>query len=115
MSHIRAYIESIIYHNTDNYYCVLRVSCEGEELTAVGHFPYIEQGETIDAEGEFTLHPLYGKQFSVESFSIAVPDSAEAMEQYLASGSIKGIGEALARRIVKAFGADTFRIIGTYR
>ena len=111
MSHIRAYIESIIYHNTDNDYCVLRVSCEGEELTAVGHFPYIEQGETIDAEGEFTLHPLYGKQFSVESFSIAVPDSAEAMEQYLASGSIKGIGEALARRIVKAFGADTFRII----
>lgn len=111
MSRIRAYVESVIYHNADNNYSVLRISREGEELTAVGYFPYIEQGETIEAEGEFTIHPLYGRQFSVESFSIAAPDSAEAIEQYLASGSVKGIGEALAKRIVKVFGADTLRIM----
>ena len=111
MSRIKAYIESVIYQNSDNHYAVLSVSEGGETFTAVGYFPYISQGDTIEAEGEYTIHPLYGPQFSVESFHLSVPETADAIERYLAAGSIKGIGEALAKRIVAAFGDDTFRIM----
>ena len=96
MSRIKAYIESVIYQNSDNHYAVLSVSEGGETFTAVGYFPYISQGDTIEAEGEYTIHPLYGPQFSVESFHLSVPETADAIERYLAAGSIKGIGEALA-------------------
>ena len=111
MSRIRAYVESIIYQNSDNHYTVLSLSEAGESFTAVGYFPYIDQGDTIEAEGNYTIHPVYGKQFSVESYTLSMPDSADAIERYLAAGAIKGIGEALAKRIVKAFGDDTFRIM----
>ncbi|HIU78167.1 MAG TPA: ATP-dependent RecD-like DNA helicase [Candidatus Avilachnospira avicola] len=111
MSRIRAYVESIIYQNSDNHYTVLSLSEAGESFTAVGYFPYIDQGDTIEAEGNYTIHPVYGKQFSVESYTLSMPDSADAIERYLAAGAIKGIGEALAKRIVKSFGDDTFRIM----
>ncbi len=111
MSQIRAYVESIIYYNSETQYAVLSLSVDGDELTAVGHFPYISQGDIIEAEGELTLHPLYGSQFSVSSYTLSAPEDAEAAERYLASGAIKGIGPSLAKRIVKAFGDDTFRIM----
>lgn len=111
MDKIKAYIESIVYYNPDNHYAVLSVSCQDVEFTAVGYFPFISAGETIDAEGEFTEHPLYGEQFQVKEYHVVEPEGADAIERYLASGSIKGIGPALAKKIVKKFKNDTFRIM----
>jgi len=108
---IRLFVENITYYNEENYYSVLEVS-EGDDLfTAVGYLPYISAGETVDATGEYTVHPLYGKQFSIQSFEIVRPESADMIERYLACGAVKGIGPALAKRIVKKFKADTFRIM----
>lgn len=111
MSGIRAFVENVIYYNEDNGYAVLEVS-EGNELfTMTGHFPYISAGDTVSAEGEFVVHPVYGSQFSCTSFSIVKPESEDMVERYLSSGAVKGIGPAMAKKIVKKFKADTFRIM----
>ena len=89
----------------------MEASVDGEPITIVGCFPYISPGETIEAEGDYTSHPVYGEQFSAASFTVVPPEGAGAIERYLAGGAIKGIGPALAKRIVKKFKADTFRII----
>ncbi len=108
---IRAFIENIIYYNEENHYSVLEASNDGELFTVVGVFPYISAGETVEAEGDFTSHPVYGEQFSAASFRVIPPEGTHAIERYLAGGAIKGIGPALAKRIVKKFKEDTFRII----
>ena len=108
---IKAFIENIIYHNDQNHYSVLELSQGSDVFTAVGILPGVCAGETIEAEGDYTTHPTYGEQFSIASFQIVRPEDADAMERYLAGGSIKGIGPALAARIVKRFGEDTFRIM----
>ena len=108
---IKAFVENIIYHNEQNHYSVLELSQGSDVFTAVGTFPCISPGETIEAEGEYTTHPTYGEQFAVSTYQVVQPEDADAMERYLGGGSVKGIGPALAKRIVKAFGADTFRII----
>ena len=76
MPKITAFIENIVYYNEDNFYAVLDVSCEGDVFTAVGYFPCISPGETIEAEGTYTIHPVYGEQFSVESFTTLAPEGA---------------------------------------
>lgn len=111
MEKIRGYIEHIIYRNADNGYTVFEIISEGKTITCVGIFQVIEQGETIEAEGNYTAHPVYGEQFKVEQYRAVEPDDSVSMERYLGSGAIKGVGEALAARIVKKFGNDTFRII----
>ena len=77
----------------------------------LGTFPVISQGATIEASGKFINHHIYGKQFQITSFIEKMPEDAMAMERYLGSGAIKGIGAALAARIVRRFGADTLRIV----
>ncbi|MDD6811968.1 MAG: ATP-dependent RecD-like DNA helicase [Lachnospiraceae bacterium] len=108
---IKGYIEHIIYRNTENGYAVFNLVSDGEEITCVGTLKTLDQGETIEAEGSYTAHPIYGEQFKIENYRIVEPDDAVGMERYLGSGAIKGVGEALAARIVKRFGDDTFRII----
>lgn len=108
---IKAFVENIIYHNEQNHYSVLELSQGSDVFTAVGILPGISPGETLEAEGEYTTHPTYGRQFAISSFQIAAPEDAGAMERYLAGGSVKGVGPALAARIVKRFGEDTFRIM----
>lgn len=108
---IKGYIEHIIYRNTDNGYTVLNLVSEEKEVTCVGMFRTIDQGETIEAEGNYTAHPVYGEQFKIERYQVSAPEDALSMERYLGSGAIKGVGEALAARIVKKFGDNTFRII----
>ena len=108
---IKGYIEHIIYRNTDNGYTVLNLVSEEKEVTCVGMFRTIDQGETIEAEGNYTAHPVYGEQFKIERYQVSTPEDAVSMERYLGSGAIKGVGEALAARIVKKFGDNTFRII----
>lgn len=108
---VRAFVESVKYYNEENFYAVLSVS-EGNDLfTMVGHFPYISAGETLEAEGEYTIHPVYGPQFTAEKYEVVRPESADMIERYLAGGAVKGIGPSLAKKIVKKFKADTFRIM----
>lgn len=107
------YIDHIIFRNEENGYTVmvLKETKEEEELTCVGSFPSVTQGASIEASGVYTHHPVYGKQFQISSFVEKMPEDTEAMERYLGSGAIKGIGAALAARIVRKFGADTIRIV----
>lgn len=108
---IEGYVEHIIYRNQDNGYTVANLVVDGEELTCVGTFQYLNEGEAIRARGNYTEHPSYGQQFLVSSFEIVIPQDSLAMERYLGSGAVKGIGAALAARIVRKFGDDTLRII----
>ncbi len=109
---VTGYIDHIIFRNEDNGYTVMVVkNKEQEELTCVGSFPTVNQGATIEAKGVYTRHPVYGKQFQIEAFVEKMPEDSLAMERYLGSGAIKGIGAALAGRIVRHFGEDTLRIV----
>ena len=108
---IEGYVDHIIYRNQENGYTVASLIVDGEELTCVGTFQALSEGETICGKGRYTEHPSYGQQFSICSYETVVPQDAFAIERYLGSGAIKGIGAALAARIVRKFGDDTLRII----
>ena len=110
---ITGYIDHIIFRNEDNGYTVmvLKGGSEEDELTCVGSFPVVTQGASVELEGNFTQHPVYGKQFQAVWLTEKMPEDALAMERYLGSGAIKGIGAALAGRIVRHFGDDTFQIV----
>lgn len=107
----KGYVEHIIYQNTENGYTVMNLVSEEDEITCVGIFQGLGAGETIEVTGEYTEHALYGQQFKASSYRILAPDDIVSIQRYLASGTIKGIGETLAARIVKRFGTDTFRIM----
>lgn len=111
MATVCGFVEKIKYRNEDNGYTVLSLVNAGEEYTLVGSFHYISEGEMIEAVGSMTEHPVYGEQMTVESYVIKAPEDTAAMERYLGSGAIKGIGAALASRIVRRFKADTFRVM----
>ena len=111
MESLAGYVEHIIYRNADNGYTVLNLVSGEDEITCVGVFSAIAEGENIEAQGEYTEHPTYGQQFKVASFEEKAPEDEEAIERYLGSGAIKGIGLAMAARIVRRFKEDTFRII----
>ena len=111
METINGYVEHVIFQNSENGYTVMNLVVDGEEITCVGMCKGLSQGENIAAEGDYVEHPLYGKQFKMATYRIEAPKDSVSMERYLASGAIKGIGAALATRIVKKFGEDTFRII----
>ena len=111
MATVCGFVEKIKYRNEDNGYTVLSLVDAGDEYTLVGSFHYINEGEMIEAVGSMTEHPVYGEQMTVESYEIKAPEDTAAMERYLGSGAIKGIGAALAARIVRRFKADTFRIM----
>lgn len=111
MEQIKGYIDHIIFQNKENGYAVLMLVTDDDEITCVGSFKNVEAGETLEIQGTFVEHPVYGHQMKAERFRVVPPDDIVSMERYLSSGAIKGIGEALAKRIVKAFKEDTFRII----
>lgn len=113
MAAVKGYVEKIKYRNEDNGYSVLSVTGadDGEEYILVGNFSYISEGELVEAAGRMTEHPIYGEQLAVESYELKEPEDTVSMERYLGSGAIKGIGAALATRIVKKFKTDTFRIM----
>lgn len=111
MDNITGYVDHIVYQNSDNGYTVMTLVAEGEELTCVGMCKGLGQGENISAEGEYIEHPVYGRQFKIQTYDTVAPTDRAGMERYLGSGAIRGVGEALAARIVKKFGDDTFRII----
>ena len=111
MEILSGYVEHIVFQNTENGYTVLNLVCEEEEITCVGIFHGVSEGECLELTGEYTTHPSYGRQFKTSSFQVKPPEDMVSVERYLASGAIKGIGAALAARIVKKFREDTIRII----
>ncbi len=111
MEHLEGYVSHIRYHNEENGYTVLEMETTHGDEILVGYFHYIDEGEYLSAECEFTDHPVHGPQYQMKSYTVKKPENREAMERYLASGAIKGIGAALAKRIVKKFKGDTFDII----
>ncbi len=111
MAVVEGYVEKIVFRNSDNGYTVFHLSSNGEEITCVGTFQLIAEGECLEIQGEFTTHSLYGEQLRVETYEVKVPEDTIAIERYLGSGAIKGLGAVMAARIVKRFKKDTFRII----
>lgn len=111
MEEVEGYVEHIIFRNKDNGYSVFILSNEDGELTCVGNFLLLEEGNLLKLTGDYVLHPSYGMQLKVIESEICEPTDKVSIERYLSSGTIKGIGKALAKRIVKKFKDDTFRIM----
>ena len=111
MERFKGYVNKIVYRNEDNGYTVFELELDGDELTCVGNVPYVTEGEFVEVTGEYTEHSVYGQQLKVETCEDIPPEDEKSVERYLASGAIKGIGAALASRIVRRFKADTLRII----
>ncbi|MFP4697163.1 MAG: ATP-dependent RecD-like DNA helicase [Eubacteriales bacterium] len=111
MQKIEGYIEEIIFNNKENGYTVLTLVDEGKEKTCIGFFGQLNKGEYLEAEVEGTHHPTYGEQYNIRNYKITMPKNIIAIERYLGSGLIKGVGPSLAKKIVKRFKLDTFRII----
>ena len=111
MATVSGYVEKIKYRNEENGYSILSVNSDGLDYVLVGTFPYISEGDFIEASGRDVEHPIYGDQIQVESYELKAPEDTASMERYLGSGAIRGVGTALAARFVRRFKADTFRII----
>ena len=111
METIKGYVEHIVFRNEDNGYTVFRLNNEDGDLTCVGNFNYLSEGELVEVQGEYTVHNVYGTQLKVSAYEIKSPEDLVSIERYLGSGAIKGVGAALAKRIVRKFKEDTFRII----
>lgn len=103
-------IQDIIYKNEINSYTIAEFETEDETTTVVGYLPFINSGDTLKLIGKFVEHKEYGRQFKIDTFEKLMPQTLGALERYLANGNIKGIGEALAKRIVKRFGEETVHV-----
>lgn len=107
---IKGEVTDIIYQNEVNSYTIAVFETNEEETTIVGYLPFVKSGDTLKVEGKFVEHKDYGRQFKVETFEKLMPETLGALEKYLANGSIKGIGEATAKKIIKTFGEDTINV-----
>lgn len=111
---IKGYIDNFIFQNSENYYCVFALvteDFEDGEIVCTGIGRGMEKGDYVELNGQITEHPNYGPQFKFTTYKVVPPTDSISVERYLASGAIKGVGPALAIRIVKKFGEDTFRIM----
>ncbi|MGB8452269.1 MAG: ATP-dependent RecD-like DNA helicase [Anaerocolumna sp.] len=108
---LEGYVDKIVFRNTENGYTVLTLVNDKVEMTCVGSFTFISEGEFIRATGNYIAHQLYGEQFQIQNYEFMEPEDLQSIEKYLGSGAIKGVGNALASRIVRRFKKDTFRII----
>ena len=106
-------VEDIIYYNETNSYMIADFYTEEEQMTIVGYLPFITVGDNLKLIGNFVEHKKYGRQFKVETFEKMMPQTIEALKKYLSNGNIKGIGEALAKRIVDKFGEETIQVFKT--
>ncbi len=107
---LKGEVTDIIYQNEVNSYTIAVFETDEEETTIVGYLPFVKSGDTLNVNGRYVEHKDYGRQFKVETFEKLMPETLGALERYLANGSIKGIGEATAKKIIKKFGQDTINI-----
>ena len=108
---IKGTVEEITYYNEDNGYCIFKVLSENEEVTVVGNSLPLAAGVQIEAVGKWTVHHIYGIQFSAEEITMTMPENTAGMLDYLSSGIIRGIGPGLAQKIVEEFGTNTFDVL----
>lgn len=108
---LEGYVDRIVYRNSDNGYTVLSLVRDDIEMTVVGTFTFVNEGEYICVSGTYTTHPVYGEQLIMKSYEVKEPEDLFSIERYLGSGAIKGVGSALAARIVRRFKKETFDII----
>ena len=108
---VEGYIDKIVFRNAENGYTVLSLVNDGDEITCVGTFSFINEGEYVKMQGSYIEHAVYGEQLKVSSYEVKEPTDLFSMERYLGSGAIKGVGSALAARIVRKFKDETFRVI----
>ena len=111
METVTGYVSHIVYRNSDNGYTVFHIEHDDGEVTCVGSLNYINEGELLEIQGEYVNHNVYGKQLKISHYKVKEPEDIVSIERYLGSGAVKGVGAALAGRIVKKFKEDTFRII----
>ena len=111
MEAVTGYVDHIVFRNEENGYTVFNLENDDGELTCVGNFNFINEGELMELQGEYVTHNVYGNQFKVSSYQVKEPEDLVSIERYLGSGAIKGVGAALADRIVRRFKEDTFRVI----
>lgn len=105
-------VDSIIYQNEENGYTVCEIEdTDGEPVVVTGIIPYLAEGDKITAFGEWTNHPVYGRQFKAETYEKSLPAEEGEMLRYLASGAVKGIGPKTAQKIMEKFGTDAFEVI----
>jgi len=109
----QGYIDRITYHNPENGYTIARLAVEGqrERITVVGAVLSLQEGESVEVEGDWVNHPKYGRQLKIERYKPVYPSTLEGIQKYLGSGLIKGVGPVSARRIVAHFGPDTLDVI----
>ena len=107
---LKGEIIDVIYQNEINSYTIANLQTDEEIFTIVGYLPFINLGDNIKVYGKFVVHQEYGEQFKIETFEKIMPETLEALERYLASGNIKGIGEVTAKKIVKTFGEETISV-----
>ena len=108
---LKGQIEEFIYQNESNSYSIAVFITEDEEVvTVVGYLPFIAVGDTLKLQGKMVVHQEYGEQFKIETFEKMMPETAAALEKYLASGTIKGIGPVTARKIIDKFGEETLTV-----
>ena len=108
---IKGTVKRIYFEKHETGYKAILLETDDEDETVVGKMPDVSVGDTIEAEGSYFDHPKFGVQFKINSYRIVPPEDSKAMERYLASGAVTGVGERLAAKIVAKFGDDTFRII----
>ncbi len=107
---IKGEIKDIIYKNEINSYTIADFETDEEETTIVGYLPFVNPGDTLKLIGKFVEHKDYGRQFKIDTFEKLMPQTLGALERYLAKGNIKGIGEAIAKRIIRTFGEETIHV-----
>lgn len=108
---LKGQIEEFIYQNESNSYSIAVFTTEEQEvITVVGYLPFVSAGDTLKLQGKMVVHQEYGEQFKIDTFEKLMPESAAALEKYLASGTIKGIGPATAKKIIDKFGEETLTV-----
>ncbi|MFR2571406.1 MAG: ATP-dependent RecD-like DNA helicase [Clostridia bacterium] len=106
-------IQDIIYYNETNSYTIAEFETEDEQTIVVGYLPFIGSGDNLKVIGNFVEHKKYGRQFKVDTFEKLMPQTTAALEKYLANSNIKGVGKAIAKKIIEKFGENTINIFKT--
>lgn len=111
MEEIKGYVDHIVFQNKDNGYTVMDLDCDGELYSCVGYAASVSEGELLLIKAEMVINPTYGPQYEIREYEVLPPEDVKSIERYLSSGAIKGIGAAMASRIIRRFGEETFEII----